>query len=116
MVKPYKRTDRLSILLHQDLQKEIWNLQSKYEIEITRVRINSNFKHARVYISTRNEAECENACNYLNANSHLLSINIQKNWTARFFPKLNFLVDKLRKYQNQVSNIMDSEEFQNTLK
>lgn len=94
---PYKRSDRLKILLREEIAEIIMRRVKDPRIgfvTVTDVTMSDDLKIARVFISVLNEADRELTVEILNAAKGLIRSEVSKRIRVKFIPSIEFMLDK----------------------
>ncbi|MBZ0155535.1 MAG: 30S ribosome-binding factor RbfA [Alphaproteobacteria bacterium] len=93
---PYKRSQRLSILLREEIADIIMRRVKDPRlgfVTVTDVELSEDLKIARVFVSVLKEEEQEQTLEILNAAKGLIRNEVSKRVRVKFIPALEFRVD-----------------------
>jgi len=73
---------------------------------VTEVRVSPDFKHARVYFMPLAGKDSEKFLKQLNEYALEIKKKASKEWTAKFMPNLNFVLDESFDYAEKIENLI----------
>ena len=106
---PYKRSDRLKILLREEVADIIMRRVKDPRIgfvTVTDVEMSADLKMARVFISVLNEADRELTLEILNAAKGLIRSEVSKRVRVKFIPTIEFMLDKSIDHGDRVDRLL----------
>lgn len=106
---PYKRSDRLKILLREEVADIIMRRVKDPRIgfvTVTDVEMSDDLKMARVFISVLNEADREVTIEILNAAKGLIRSEVSKRVRVKFIPTIEFMLDKSIDHGDRVDRLL----------
>lgn len=96
-MQPYKRTQRLNILLKEEIadliMKKIKDPRLGF-ITVTDVELSNDLKIAKVFISIMNEKDTDLSIEILNSAKGLIRSEISKRVRIKYIPTIEFRIDK----------------------
>ena len=106
---PYKRSQRLSILLREEiadiLMKKVKDPRLGF-ITVTDVELSPDLKIARVFISVLKEEDREVAIEILNAAKGLIRSEVSKRVRVKFIPVIEFKIDKSITHGDRIDRLL----------
>ena len=96
-MQPYKRAQRLNILLREEIAEIIMRRVKDPRLgflTVTDVSLSEDLKIARVYISTLNSEERDVAIEILNGAKGIIRSEVAKRVRIKFIPTLEFRIDE----------------------
>ncbi|MCC6346656.1 MAG: 30S ribosome-binding factor RbfA [Nitrospirales bacterium] len=93
---PYKRSQRLNILLREEIADIIMRRVKDPRlgfVTVTDVELSEDLKIARVFVSVLKEEEREQTLEILNAAKGLIRNEVSKRVRVKFIPTLEFRID-----------------------
>jgi ribosome-binding factor A len=75
-------------------------------VTVTEVRVSPDFKHARVYFIPLAGKNSEKFLKQLNEYALEIKKKASKEWTAKFMPNLNFVLDESFDYAEKIENLI----------
>lgn len=106
---PYKRSQRVSDLLREEIADIIMNKLKDPRvgfITVTGVDITEDLKLARVYISTLKEEERDVTLEIINSAKGFIRTELSKRVRMKFIPSLTFLVDESLEYGDKIERLL----------
>jgi ribosome-binding factor A len=106
---PYKRSQRLSILLREEIADIIMRRVKDPRlgfVTVTDVNMSEDLKIARVYISVLNEGERELTLEILNAARGLVRSEVSKRVRVKFIPSIEFRIDSAVDHGGKVDRLL----------
>jgi ribosome-binding factor A len=94
---PYKRSQRLSILLREEIADIIMRKIKDPRIgfvTVTDVELSEDLKVAHVFVSVMNKEEKETTLEILNSAKGLVRREVSKRVRTKFIPTIDFRIDK----------------------
>ncbi|MCX8029962.1 MAG: 30S ribosome-binding factor RbfA [Thermodesulfovibrionales bacterium] len=108
-MQPYKRTQRLNILLREEIAdiivKKLKDPRIGF-ITVTDVELTPDLKLARVYISVMNEEEEQLNLDILNASTGLFRSEISKRIRIKHIPSIEFRADKSAQHGRRIDELL----------
>jgi ribosome-binding factor A len=96
-MQPYKRSQRLNILLREEIAEIIMRRVKDPRlgfVTVTDVSLSEDLKIARVYVSVLNSDERAIAIEILNGAKGLIRSEVAKRVRSKFIPTLEFWIDE----------------------
>lgn len=75
-------------------------------VTVTEVRVSPDFKYAKVFFMPLAGKDTEKFLKILNTYSLEIKKNVSKEWTAKFMPNLNFVIDESFDYAEKIENLL----------
>ncbi len=75
-------------------------------VTITEVRVSPDFKYAKVFFMPLAGKDIDKFLKILNEYSLEIKKSVSKEWTAKFMPNLNFVVDESFDYAEKIENLL----------
>ncbi len=106
---PYKRSQRLGILLREEiadiLMKKVKDPRLGF-ITVTDVELSPDLKIARVFISVLKDEDKELALEILNAAKGLIRSEVSKRVRVKFIPVIEFKIDKSIAHGDRIDRLL----------
>lgn len=106
---PYKRSQRLSILLREEIadiiMKRIKDPRLGF-VTVTDVELSKDLKIARVFISVLNEADRDIALEILNSAKGLVRSEISKRMRIKSIPTFDFKIDRSIEHGSKIDRLL----------
>ncbi|MDZ7373147.1 MAG: 30S ribosome-binding factor RbfA [candidate division KSB1 bacterium] len=107
---PYKRADRVAVLLREEISRVIFEELKDPRVghvTITRVRLTDDLKYARVYFNVLGGAEKAEQCRAgLERAKGFIRNQIRMNTDLRFIPDLEFRYDDTLDYSERIEELL----------
>lgn len=106
---PYKRSQRLSILLREEIADIIMRKVKDPRIgfvTVTDVDLSEDLKIAHVFVSVMNEEEKETTLEILNSAKGLVRSEVSKRVRIKFIPAIDFRIDKSIEYGDRIDRLL----------
>lgn len=108
-MQPYKRTQRLNVLLREEIadliMKKIKDPRLGF-ITVTDVELSNDLKTAKVFISIMNEKDVDLSLEILNSSKGLLRSEISKRLKIKYIPTLDFRVDRSAIHGERIDELL----------
>jgi len=94
---PYKRSQRLGILLREEIADIVMNKVKDPRlgfVTVTDVDLTDDLKMARIFVSVMDETEKEQSLEILNAARGLIRGEISKRLRIKIIPDISFMIDR----------------------
>ncbi len=108
-MQPYKRTQRLNILLREEIadiiMKKIKDPRLGF-ITVTDVELSSDLKIAKVFISIMDEKDTELNIDILNSAKTLIRNEISKRIRIKHIPTIEFRIDKSAEHGDRIDQLL----------
>ena len=75
-------------------------------VTITEVRVSPDLKHAKVFFMPLAGRDIDKFLKTLNEYSLEIKKSASKEWTAKFMPNLNFIIDESFDYAEKIENLL----------
>jgi len=96
-MQPYKRTQRLNILLREEIadliMKKVKDPRLGF-VTVTDVELSSDLKIAKVFISVMNEGDIDLSLEILNSVKGFIRTEISKRVRMKYIPSIEFRIDR----------------------
>jgi len=106
---PYKRSQRLSILLREEIadiiMKKVKDPRLGF-VTVTDVELSEDLKIARVFISVFKDEEKEQALEILNAARGLIRSEASKRVRVKFIPSIEFRIDTSIAHGDRIDRLL----------
>lgn len=106
---PYKRSQRLSILLREEIADIIMRKVKDPRlgfVTVTDVELSEDLKTARVFVSIFNDEDKETALEILNSAKGLIRGEVSKRIRVKFIPTVEFRIDKSVEHGEKVDRLL----------
>ncbi len=106
---PYKRSQRLSILLREEIADIIMRKIKDPRIgfvTVTDVELSEDLKIAHVFVSVMNEEEKEITLEILNSAKGLIRSEVSKRVRTKFIPTIDFRIDKSIDHGDRIDRLL----------
>ena len=106
---PYKRSQRLSILLREEIADIIMRKVKDPRlgfVTVTDVELSEDLKTARVFVSVLKDKDKETTLEILNSAKGLIRGEISKRIRVKFIPTVEFRIDKSIEYGEKVDRLL----------
>jgi len=106
---PYKRSQRLSILLREEIADIIMRKVKDPRlgfVTVTDVELSEDLKTARVFVSVLKDEDKETTLEILNSAKGLIRGEISKRIRVKFIPTVEFRIDKSIEYGEKVDRLL----------
>lgn len=106
---PYKRSQRLSILLREEIADIIMRKIKDPRIgfvTVTDVELSEDLKIAHVFVSVMNEEEKETTLEILNSAKGLIRSEVSKRVRTKFIPTIDFRIDKSIDHGDRIDRLL----------
>ncbi|MCE5313284.1 MAG: 30S ribosome-binding factor RbfA [Nitrospiraceae bacterium] len=114
---PYKRSQRLNILIKEEMADIIMRRVKDPRlgfVTVTDVEMSEDLKLAKVYVSVFREEERDMTLEILNSAKGLIRSELAKRVRVKFIPALDFRIDKSVEHGDKIDRLLkeikDSEE------
>lgn len=108
-MQPYKRTQRLNILLREEIADIIMKKVKDPRLgftTVTDVELSTDLKIAKVYISIMDENDAELSMDILNSAKGLIRNEISKRVRIKHIPNLEFKIDKSAERGGRIDQLL----------
>ncbi|MCX7913395.1 MAG: 30S ribosome-binding factor RbfA [Thermodesulfovibrionales bacterium] len=106
---PYKRTERLNILLREEIadliMKKIKDPRLGF-VTVTDVELTKDLRTAKVFISIMNKNDYDLSLEILNSSKGLLRSEISKRIKIKYIPSIEFLIDRSAEHGGRIDEIL----------
>lgn len=106
---PYKRTQRLNILLREEIayliMRKIKDPRLGF-ITVTDVELSKDLKTAKVFISIMNKSDYDVSMEILNSSKGLIRNEISKRIKMKYIPSIEFLIDQSIERGGRIDEIL----------
>ncbi|MCL5062148.1 MAG: 30S ribosome-binding factor RbfA [Nitrospirae bacterium] len=106
---PYKRSQRLSILLREEIADIIMRRVKDPRlgfVTVTDVEMSEDLKIARIFISVMNEKDKEMTLEILNAAKGLIRSEVSKRVRTKFIPNIEFRIDRSIEHGDRIDKLL----------
>jgi len=106
---PYKRSQRVSDLIREEIADIIMNRVKNPRlgfITVTGAKITEDLKIATIYISILKEEEKETALEILNSAKGFIRAELSKRVRMKFIPTLTFRIDESLEYGSRIEKLL----------
>ncbi|MCL4491919.1 MAG: 30S ribosome-binding factor RbfA [Nitrospirae bacterium] len=106
---PYKRSQRLSILLREEIADIIMRRVKDPRIgfvTVTDVELSEDLKIAKIFISVLNEEDKDTTLEILNSAKGLVRSEISKRVRVKFIPAIEFRIDKSIEHGDRIDRLL----------
>lgn len=106
---PYKRSQRLGILLREEIADIIMRRVKDPRIgfvTVTDVELSEDLKIAKVFVSVLNEKDKDTTIEILNSAKGLIRSEISKRVRVKFIPALEFRIDKGIEHGGRIDKLL----------
>ncbi len=106
---PYKRSQRLGILLREEIADIIMRRIKDPRlgfITVTDVELSEDLKIAKVFISVLKEEDKQVTLEILNSAKGLIRSEVSKRVRVKFIPTLEFMIDKSIEHGNKIDRLL----------
>ena len=107
---PYKRSQRLAILLREEIadiiMKKVKDPRLGF-ITVTDVELSEDLKNARVFISALKDEDKEIALEILNAAKGLVRSEVSKRIRVKFIPLIEFRIDTSIAHGDRIDRLLN---------
>lgn len=106
---PYKRSQRLSILLREEIADIIMRRVKDPRlgfITVTDVELSEDLKIARVFISVLKDEDKNTAVEILNSAKGLIRSEVSKRVRVKFIPTIEFRIDKSIERGSRIDSLL----------
>ncbi len=108
-MQPYKRTQRLNILLREEIadliMKKIKDPRLGF-VTVTDVEISNDLKTAKVFISIMNDDDIDISIEILNSTKGFIRSELSKRVRLKYIPSLDFKIDKSVKHGSRIDALL----------
>lgn len=108
-MQPYKRTQRLNILLREEIadliMKKVKDPRLGF-ITVTDVEIYSDLKAAKVFISIMNDDDIDISLEILNSAKGIIRSELSKRLRIKYIPLLEFKIDKSFRHGDRIDELL----------
>lgn len=108
-MQPYKRTQRLNILLREEIaelvMKKIKDPRLGF-VTVTDVEISSDLKIAKVFISIMNDDDIDVSMDILNSAQGIIRSELSKRIRLKYIPSLEFKIDKSIRHGVRIDELL----------
>jgi ribosome-binding factor A len=105
--RPARINSLLQEVLMETLRKDAKNPHIHTMTVITRVEATVDLHYAKVYVSVlASEKEQESTLKALNSAAGFIAVNASKKVSLRFFPELNFRLDRSSEYAAHIDQLL----------
>ncbi len=109
IMHPYKRSQRLSILLREEIADIIMRRVKDPRlgfVTVTDVEMSEDLKIARIFISVMNEKDKEMTLEILNAAKGLIRSEVSKRVRTKFIPNIEFRIDRSIEHGDRIDKLL----------
>lgn len=106
---PYKRSQRLSILLREEIADIIMRRVKDPRlgfVTVTDVEMSEDLKIARIFISVMREEDKEMTLEILNAAKGLIRSEVSKRVRTKFIPAIEFRIDRSIEHGDRIDKLL----------
>ncbi len=106
---PYKRSQRLSILLREEIADIIMRRVKDPRIgfvTVTDVELSEDLKIAKIFISVLDEEDKDTTIEILNSAKGLIRSEISKRVRVKFIPAIEFRIDKSIEHGDRIDRLL----------
>ncbi len=106
---PYKRSQRLGILLREEIADIVMRKVKDPRlgfVTVTDVELTEDLKIAHVYVTIMGEADTENTMSVLSTARGLIRSELSKRVRVKFIPNLDFRIDKAVERGRRVDELL----------
>ncbi len=108
-MQPYKRTQRLNILLREEIADLIMRKVKDPRlgfVTVTDVEITNNLKIADVFISIMNDADIDISMEILNSAKGFIRSELSKRVRLKYIPSLEFKIDRSARHGIRIDELL----------
>jgi len=108
-MQPYKRTQRLNILLREEIADLIMRKVKDPRlgfVTVTDVEITNDLKIADVFISIMNDADIDISMEILNSAKGFIRSELSKRVRLKYIPSLEFKIDRSARHGTRIDELL----------
>jgi ribosome-binding factor A len=108
-MQPYKRTQRLNILLREEIADLIMRKVKDPRlgfVTVTDVEITNDLKIAKVFISFMNDADIDISMEILDSAKGFIRSELSKRVRLKYIPSLEFKIDKSVRHGSRIDELL----------
>lgn len=106
---PYKRSQRLNILLREEIadiiMKKVKDPRLGF-VTVTDVELTEDLKMARVFVSVLNKEDTATAIEILNSAKGLIRTEVSKRIRVKFIPTIEFRMDESLEHGDKIDRLL----------
>ncbi|BCB95558.1 ribosome-binding factor A [Dissulfurispira thermophila] len=106
---PYKRSQRLSILIREEIADIIMRRIKDPRlgfVTVTDVEMSEDLKIARIFISVMKQEDKDTTLEILNAAKGLIRNEVSKRVRTKFIPNIEFRIDKSIEHGDRIDKLL----------